>query len=208
MSSSRCPLKRIASRSKAKLATLVAALAALAHGAVATAAPDTYRVDPERSSTEFAVSHLGLSTQRGHFGRMEGTIVIDPEDHTGAIDFVVDATTIDTGWGARDAWLRGEDMFDVAHYPLVRFRSTQLVFNQDRLIGIAGLLTLRDVTRPVILKIERMQCGSDPDGGREGCGAGAVSTIKRSDFGLTYALGLVGDDIDLSFQVTAFRSRR
>ena len=73
MSSSRCPLKRIASRSKAKLATLVAALAALAHGAVATAAPDTYRVDPERSSTEFAVSHLGLSTQRGHFGRMEGT---------------------------------------------------------------------------------------------------------------------------------------
>jgi len=184
---------------------LVAALAALAHGAVATAAPDTYRVDPERSSTEFAVRHLGLSTQRGHFGRMEGTIVIDPEDHTGAIDFVVDATTIDTGWGARDAWLRGEDMFDVARYPLVRFRSTQLVFNQDRLIGIAGLLTLRDVTRPVILKIERMQCGSDPDDGREGCGAGAVSTIKRSDFGLTYALGLVGDDIDLSFHLTAFR---
>src|SRR5439155_26401160 len=99
--------------------TLAAALAALAHGAAATAAPDTYRVDPDRSSTEFAVSHLGLFTQRGHFGRLEGTIVIDPEGHTGAIDFVVDATTIDTGWGARDAWLRGEDMFDVAHYPLV-----------------------------------------------------------------------------------------
>jgi polyisoprenoid-binding protein YceI len=201
-------LKRIASRNKAKLAALVAALAALAQGAVAMAAPDTYRVDPELSSTEFAVSHLGLSTQRGHFGRMEGTIVIDPEGHTGAIDFVVDATTVDTGWGARDAWLRGEDMFDVARYPVMRFRSTQLVFNQDRLIGIAGLLTLRDVTRPVNLKIERMQCGSDSDGGREGCGAGAVSTIKRSDFGLTYALGLVGDDIDLSFQVTAFRARR
>ena len=50
-----------------------------------------------------------------------------------------------------------------------------------------------------------MQCGRDADGEREGCGAGAVSTIKRSDFGLTYASGLVGDDIDLSFQVTAFR---
>jgi polyisoprenoid-binding protein YceI len=202
------PLKRFESRYTAWIAVLAAALFALAHAEVVTAAADIYRVDPELSSTEFAVSHLGLSTQRGRFGRMEGTIVIDAEGHTGAIDFVVDATGVDTGWGARDAWLRGEDMFDVAHYPVMRFRSTQLVFNQDRLIGMAGLLTLRDVTRPVILKIERMQCGRDPDGGREGCGAGAVSTIKRSEFGLTYALGLVGDDIALSFQVTAFRAPR
>jgi polyisoprenoid-binding protein YceI len=63
------------------------------------------------------------------------------------------------------------------------------------------------VTRPIVLKIERMQCGREPDGGREGCGAGAVSTIKRSEFGMTYVLGLVGDDIDLSFKVTAFRVR-
>jgi polyisoprenoid-binding protein YceI len=208
MSRSRSLLKRIASSNKGKFATLAATLFALAHAAGATAAPDTYRVDPDLSSTEFAVSHLGMSTQRGHFGRMQGTIVIDPEGHSGAIDFVIDATTVDTGWGARDAWLRGEHMFDVAHYPVMRFRSTQLVFNEERLIGMTGLLTLRDVTRPVILKIDRLQCGSEPDGVREGCGAGAVSTIKRSDFGLTYGLGLVGDDIDLSFQVTAFRARQ
>jgi polyisoprenoid-binding protein YceI len=206
-SRSRFPLKRFANSSKRKFATIAATLFALAHCAALSAAPDTYLVDPQLSSTEFAVTHLGISRQRGHFGRMEGTIVIDAENHAGAIDFVVDATTVDTGWGVRDAWLRGEDMFDVAHFPVMRFHSTQLVFNQDRLIGITGLLTLRSVTRPVILKIERIQCGSDPDGGREGCGAGAVSTIKRSDFGLTYAMGLIGDDIDLSFQVTAFRVR-
>ncbi len=191
-----------------KIAALAAAMFPLVHGTLAAAAPDTYRVDPELSSTEFAVSHLGLSTQHGRFGRMEGTIVLDPEGHTGSIDFVVDATTVDTGWSARDAWLRGEDMFDVAHFPVMRFHSTQLVFNQERLIGISGLLTLRDVTRPVILKIDRMQCGRDPQGEREGCGAGAVSTIKRSEFGLNYAKGLVGDDINLSFQVTVFRNRR
>jgi polyisoprenoid-binding protein YceI len=206
-SRSRFPLKRFANSSKAKFATLAATLFALAHWAAVSAGPETYLVDPELSSTEFAVSHLGIFKQRGHFGHMEGTIVIDAENHIGAIDFVVDATTVDTGWGVRDAWLRGEDMFDVAHFPVIRFHSTQLVFNQDRLIGITGLLTLRNVTRPVILKIERMQCGGDPDGGREGCGAAAVSTIKRSDFGLTYAMGLIGDDIDLSFQVTAFRVR-
>jgi polyisoprenoid-binding protein YceI len=206
-SRSRFPLKRFANSTQPKFATIAATLFALAHCAALSAAPDTYLVDPQLSSTEFAVSHLGISKQRGHFGHMEGTIVIDAENHSGAIDFVVDATTVDTGWGVRDAWLRGEDMFDVAHFPVMRFHSTQLVFNQDRLIGITGLLTLRSVTRAVILKIERMQCGSDPDGGREGCGAGAVSTIKRSDFGLTYAMGLIGDDIDLSFQVTAFRVR-
>lgn len=182
------------------------ALLVLAAGGSAVAAPETYRVDPELSSTEFAVRHLGLSTQHGRFGRMEGTIAIDAAEHTGAMDFIVDATTVDTGWGVRDAWLRGEDMFDVARFPVIRFHSTQLVFNQGRLIGISGLLTLRDVTRTVNLRVEHMQCGRDPDGGREGCGAGAVSTIKRSDFGLTHALGLVGDNIDLLFQVTAFRA--
>lgn len=185
-----------------------AVLLTLGVSVAALAAQETYRVDPELSSTEFAVGQFGLFTQRGRFGRMNGTIVIDVDDHAGAIDFVVDATTIDTGWDVRDAWLRGEDMFDVARFPAIRFRSTQLVFNHDRLIGITGLLTLRNVSRPVILKIERMQCGPDFDGGRDGCGAAVVARIRRSEFGLTYALGLVGDDIDLSFQVTAFRVPR
>lgn len=210
-SRSRSRSKPIASRSQRAGRTLPAialALAALAFAGGARAAPETYRVDAELSSTEFSVTHLGISKQHGRFGRTEGTIVLDSDRHAGDIDLVIDATSVDTGWGVRDAWLRGEDMFDVAHFPVMRFHSTQLVFNHDQLIGIAGMLTLRDVTRPVILKIERIQCGRDADGVREGCGAGAVSTIKRSDFGLTYALGLVGDDIELSFQVTAFRVPR
>jgi len=190
-----------------RILVAAAAASAFAHATGAVAAPEVYRVEADLSSTEFAVSHLGLSKQHGRFGRTEGTIVLDPEDHAGSMDLVVDATSVDTGWNTRDAWLRGEHMFDVAHYPVMRFRSTQLVFDQTRLIGIAGLLTLRDVTRPVVLKVERIQCGREPDGGREGCGAGAVSTIKRSEFGMTYVLGLVGDEIDLSFQVTAFRVR-
>jgi polyisoprenoid-binding protein YceI len=184
------------------------ALFAAAHAAVAGAAPESYYVEPELSSTEFAVTYLGLARQHGRFGRTEGSIVLDPQDHTGNIDLVVDATSVDTGWGVRDAWLRGEDMFDVANFPVMRFKSTQLVFNQDRLIGISGLLTLRGVTRPVVLKIDRLQCGPVPDNGRESCGAGAVSTIKRSEFGLTFALGLIGDDIDLEFRVIAYRVPR
>ena len=178
---------------------------ALAFTAPAAAAPVVYRIEPEFTYAEFAVSHIGLSRQRGHFGRVNGIIVLDPEQHSGSIDFVVDVTSIDTGWNVRDEFLRGEAMFDAAHYPVVRFRSTQLVFDRERLIGVAGDLTLRNVTRAVALKIERLECGKEPDSGRAGCGAGVVTSIKRSDFGMNYALTLVGDEIDLSFEVTAFR---
>ena len=164
-----------------------------------------YRVDPDLTNAQFAVSHMGLSMQRGHFGRTRGTIALDPGSHTGRIDFVVDATSVDTGWAARDAFLRGEDMFDTAHYPVVRFHSTQIIFERTRLVGVSGELTMHNVTRPVELHVARFDCGKDPDSGREGCGADVDTTIKRSDFGMSYALGMVGDDIGLSFQVTAFR---
>lgn len=185
------------------LATLIAQIPPAAAGAAL--APEVYRVDPELTNAQFAVSHMGLSLQRGHFGRTRGTIVLDPEAHTGRIDFVVDASSIDTGWTARDAFLRGEDMFDTRHYPVVRFRSTQLSFDSARLIGVAGELTMHNVTRAVELHVARLDCGKDPDSGREGCGAEVDTVIRRSDFGMNYALGMVGDDIGLSFQVTAFR---
>ncbi|MGH8714339.1 MAG: YceI family protein [Casimicrobiaceae bacterium] len=173
--------------------------------ASAAAAPEIYRVDPDLTSVQFTVSHMGLSMQRGHFDRTRGTIVLDPEAHGGRIDFIVDAASVDTGWNARDAFLRGGDMFDAAHYPVVRFHSTRLTFDDARLVAVAGELTMHNVTRPVELRVARLDCGKDPDSGRDGCGAEADTVIKRSDFGMSYALGMVGDDIDLSFQVTAFR---
>jgi len=176
----------------------------LGHAGEATDA-SIYRVDPDLTSAQFAVSHLGLSMQRGHFGRTRGTIALNPEAHTGRIDFIVDASSIDTGWAARDAFLRGEDMFDTARYPVVRFRSTGLAFDGSRLVGVSGELTMHNATRPVELHVARLDCGRDPDSGRDGCGAEVDTTIKRSDFGMRYALGIVGDDIALSFQVTAFR---
>ena len=166
---------------------------------------EVYRVDPELTSAEFAVGHLGLSTQHGHFVRTRGTIVLDRGTHTGRIDFVVDATSVDTGWTARDDFLRSEDMFDAEHYPVVRFHSTQLTFDQDQLVRVTGDLTMRNVTRRVDLRVARLDCGKDPANGREGCGAEVDTKIKRSDFGMSYAVAMVGDDVDLSFQVTAFR---
>ena len=122
-------------------------LLALGFAAAATAAPALYRIEPELTYAEFAVSHLGLSRQRGHFGRTNGTIVLDPEQHSGSIDFVIDATSVDTGWPARDEFLKGEDMFDAARFPVVSFRSTQLTFDGERLVAVAGELTMRTPLR-------------------------------------------------------------
>jgi polyisoprenoid-binding protein YceI len=174
--------------------------------AAAVGEPESYRVEPQLSSLDFVVTHLGLIRQHGRFGKTEGVIVIDSEQHSGQIELSIDASTIDTGWELRDAWLRGEDMFDVARYPVMHFRSTHLAFAQDRLVGVTGLLTLHGATHPITLRIDRLQCANDADTGRRGCEAIATSTIHRSQFGLTYALGWVGDDVDLSFQVAAIRA--
>ncbi len=91
-----------------------ATLLALGSAAAAAAAPVVYRIEPEFSYAEFAVSHIGLSKQRGHFSRTNGTIVLDAEQHSGSIDFTVDATSVDTGWNTRDEFLRGEAMFSSA----------------------------------------------------------------------------------------------
>ena len=179
----------------------------LAASGSASADSGTFRVDPELTSAEFAVMHLGISKQRGRFERTRGTIVLDGEGKTGSIDFVIDAASVNTGWTLRDAFLKSEDMLDAERFPALRFHSTRLAFDATGLIGVDGEITLRGVTRPVRLEVKRVQCGAIPDDGREGCGASVAGRISRRAFGMDFAYPLVGDDVELDFGVTAFRVR-
>jgi polyisoprenoid-binding protein YceI len=183
---------------------MAAMVAVLAWASPAQSAPDIYRVEPGMTSVEFGVSHLGISRQRGTFDQTWGRIELDGTRASGRIDFVVDAASVNTGWSVRDAFIRGEDMFDVEQYPVMRFRSTRLDFDAGRLRRIEGDLTLHGITREVTFAVTRLDCGTDPATGRAGCGAEASGTIKRSDYGMSYALPLIGDEIDLRFLVTAF----
>jgi len=186
------------------VASIAMLAAVLAFAPVVMGAPDVYRVEPGMTSVEFGVSHLGISRQRGTFDQTWGRIELDGPSATGSIDFVVDAASVNTGWSVRDAFIRGEDMFDVEQFPVMRFRSTRLDFDAGRLRAIDGDLTLHGVTREVAFAVTRLDCGSDPATGRAGCGAEATGTIRRSDYGMNYAPGLIGDEIDLRFLVTAF----
>jgi polyisoprenoid-binding protein YceI len=167
--------------------------------------PATFRVDPELTAVEFAVTHLGIARQHGRFERTWGSIVLDPAQASGRIDFVIDTTSVNTGWNLRDEFLRGTNMLDVLRYPAIRFHSTSLRFEGERLVAVDGDVELHGVTQPVRLDVKRMACAIDPADGREGCGAEVATRISRRAFGMSFAYPLVGDDIELDFAITAFR---
>ncbi len=190
----------------ARAALLVAALTALVPAAARPG--DVYRVDPERTSVAFEVTQLGVFLQNGRFGRVHGRIAYDAESESGSVDLTVDTGSVDTGWDLRDRFVRSENMLDTAHHPRLEFRSTAMTFAAHNLVAVEGKLTLRGVTRPVRLEVRSLRCGPFASGGGERCEAEIVGRISRREFGIDYAYPLVGDDVLLTFAVSALRQSR
>ena len=186
---------------------MIALAFALALSGVARAEPATFHIDPAHTTAEFAVTYLGFAKQHGRFERTHGTVVLDPVRSAGSVDFVIDAVSVDTGWDLRDTYLRGEQMFDTARYPEVRFRSTRLVYDDALLVAIDGEITMHGVRRPIRLAVRHIDCQTDPAHGREDCAASVVGRLSRSAFGMDFAYPLIGDDVELVISVTANRAR-
>jgi polyisoprenoid-binding protein YceI len=186
----------------------LAACRALAQADDAAAAAETFRIDPALTRAEFAVDHFFISTLHGRFARARGTIVLDTEARSGSIDFTIDADSIDTGWSVRDDFIRGEFMFDASRFPEVHFHSRELAFDGTGLAGATGELTMHDVTRPVTVRVERMECRPEARAAGERCDVAVVSSVKRSEFGMPFAMPFVGDDIELKFHLAARRVGR
>ena len=185
--------------------TALLALAGFAGVAVADAA--TFRVATGETHVAFAVSNFGIGSHQGRFDLTWGKIVLEPERHSGSIDFVVDVGSVNTGWDLRDTFLKSDLMFDADRYPSIRFRSTRLDFDGPRLVAVDGEMTMHGVTRPVRFDVTRMECGADTAHGHAGCGATVIGRISRSAFGMPFAYPLVGDDVALDFSIRAIRVR-
>ena len=188
------------------LATLGAVLlAALAAAVAASTSAPTYRVEGSLTRAAFAITQLGFLTQTGTFERVWGKIVFDPVARTGSVDFILDGASVSTGWNLRDDFIRGENMFDVARHPSLRFRSVRLAWDAAALRAVEGEFTLRGVTRPVRLDVRELRCA--PARERERCHAEVAGRISRAAFGMEYGYPLIGDDVDFDFEVTAVRVR-
>ncbi len=167
----------------------------------------TWKIDPAHSHVEFAVRHLMISTVRGRFAGVAGTVRLDEANPSHAdVDVTIDAATIDTREAQRDAHLRSADFFDVERFPNLTFKASRILDRKDREFKLAGDLTIHGVTRPVELAVTEEGRGKDPWGG-ERLGFSAVTKIKRSDFGLTWNQALeaggvvVGDDIKVLLEL-------
>ena len=177
--------------------------------AVETPAParTTWSIDPTHSNVEFAVRHLMITTVKGRFTAVEGTVVLDEANPAAsAAEITVQVASIDTREPQRDAHLRSADFFDVEKYPTLTFRSSAAGDVTADGFTLAGDLTIHGVTRPVTLEVVHEGRARDPWGG-ERAGYAATTRIKRSDFGLTWNQLLetgglaVSDEVKISLDV-------
>jgi polyisoprenoid-binding protein YceI len=161
----------------------------------------TYQIDPTHSSVEFAVKHLMISTVKGRFGDVKGTLQL-PETGDAKVDITIGAASINTGVEPRDVHLKSADFFDVEKYPELRFVSTEATRHGDgwRLVGN---LTMHGVTLPVTLAVTEEGAGIDPWGNQKVAFA-ATGKVNRTHFGLTWNAALetggvlVGEDVKIS----------
>ena len=182
------------------------ALSAVALVATGAAADETYNIDPVHSQPNFEVQHMGFSIQRGSFSKSTGKVTIDRAAKKGSVDVTIDAASIHTIDPRLDTHVKSPDFFNVEKYPTITFKSTNLVFDGDRVVEVNGDLTLLGITKPVVLKVANEHCGEHPINKKPMCGADATAMVKRSEWGMKYGLPrAVGDDVRIVIPIEAYR---
>jgi polyisoprenoid-binding protein YceI len=171
----------------------------------------TWAIDPAHAELGFAVRHLMLSTVRGRFGTVSGTIAVDENDPKRAkVDITVDVTSIDTRQEMRDNHLRSPDLFDAANHPSMHFASKRIEGDVTGSFKLVGDLTIRGTTREVVLEATFEGRAKDP-WGNDRAGFSATGKLSRNDFGLLWNQALeaggvaVGDEVKLTLDVEVVR---
>ena len=176
-----------------------AVLAAAVLAASPALAADSYSFDKAHTTVLFQVRHI-VTNVTGKFKDFEGQIQVDKANPAAStVDFTIQAASIDTNEPKRDEHLRSADFFNVAEFPTMTYKSTNVVFAGDTPTVVQGELTLLGVTKPVAITVERFRCNPATATAKERCGGSATAKIKRSDFGMKRGIPSIGDDVALSF---------
>jgi polyisoprenoid-binding protein YceI len=188
---------------------------ALTLTAFAHAQASTWKIDPAHAAAEFSIRHMGLSNVHGHFGGVNGEIVLDTSNLSKAsvkatVDVTtVDVTTVDTGLTDRDKHLKSADFFDLAKYPTMAFVSKRVAKAADG-YEVAGDLTLHGVTKEIVLHMDS-PAKEQSMGAQTRRGFDATTTIHRQDFGLNWngtlksGDAMLGDDVKVTLDVEAIK---
>lgn len=182
----------------------VAMLLGLAWAAPALAL-ERFTLATTHTFPSYEIRHQGISIMRGKFNRTQGRVVLDPAGGRSLVDVTVDASSVNSGLEELDRKLRGAAFFNVQAHPHIRFVGTQVTFRDGRPVSVQGDLTMLGRTQPVTLEIRDFACTLQFLTRRPMCGADVHAVIKRSDFGMTFGIPLVGDEVRLEIGVEAFR---
>jgi polyisoprenoid-binding protein YceI len=174
----------------------------------AFAGTTTWQIDPKHSSAQFAVTHLMISTVRGEFHQLSGSVVVDDADISkSSVNVTIDATTVDTREPDRDKHLSSADFFDVAKYPTMAFKSTKVESAGPGRLKITGDLTIRGVTKQTVLEVTAPKPPIKDPWGFERTAVSGSTKINRQDFGVAWNKALdaggvvVGDEVSINLDV-------
>ena len=152
----------------------------------------TWTIDASHSEVGFTVRHL-MSKVRGQFRTFEGTLQIAENPLESAVSATIDLSSVDTRNEDRDNHLRSGDFFSVETSPTMTFQSTEIIDLDGELVA-RGSLTIKDVTKPVELKVEYLGVGTDPWGGSR-VGFEGTTTLSRKEWGIDFNIPLEGDKL-------------
>jgi polyisoprenoid-binding protein YceI len=174
---------------------------------VATAAVERYVIDTEggHAFVQFRIKHLAYSWLYGRFDDFSGTFTYDTEDTSNsAVEVTINTASLDSNHAERDKHLRGKDFLDVDRYPQASFRSTAHKETGFNTSVLEGELTLKGITKPVRIEVQRIGNGPDPWGGYRRGFQGSTSFALR-DFGIDYNLGPAASEVEMILSIEGVR---
>lgn len=181
---------------------LTAALALLA--APAFAAPVTYTIDPGHTMVLATWNHFGFSNPSADFGDAEGTIVYDAaKPSASSVEVTLPLSGLQTFVPKLNEHLAGSDFFDAAKFPTATFKSTKVVPAGKDTLKVSGDLTIKGITKPVVLEVKLNKAGEHPMRKVQAIGFDATATVKRSDFGVGAYAPMVSDEVKLRITTEA-----
>lgn len=178
----------------------------------ASAATSTWQLDPAHSSAQFSVKHLGLSTVRGAFSSVKGTVNFDDQDISkSTVDVSIDVNSVDTRQPDRDKDLKSDKFFDAANYPTIAFKSTKVEQVSPGKLKVTGDLTIRGTTKSVVLDVDGPTAPVKDPWGNQRAAASASTKVNRQDYGVKWNAKLdnggvvVGDDVAIIIDIEMVR---
>jgi polyisoprenoid-binding protein YceI len=175
----------------------------------AAAATSTWQIDPAHSSAQFAVKHLMISTVRGAFTSVKGSIQLDDKDITkSSVEVTIDVNSVDTRQPDRDKDLKSDHFFDADHFPTITFKSKKVEQVSPGKLKVTGDLTIRGATKEVVLDVDGPTAPIKDPWGNQRIGVNASSKITRQDYGITYGPGMIGDEISITIDAEMIPAKK